>query len=116
MDEISTEAELARAEKINVETMRKLDDIIDRYQLPAHTVGFGVKGAVTWSPNPVRNYRDFKALDFNLAELSWIWGINRGVLTPPGLDEQWLVSFAHKQKDMDLLVAAFEELGKALRS
>jgi glutamate-1-semialdehyde 2,1-aminomutase len=55
-------------------------------------------------------------LDFNLAELSWIWGINRGVLTPPGLDEQWLVSFAHKQKDMDLLVAAFEELGKALRS
>jgi glutamate-1-semialdehyde 2,1-aminomutase len=116
MDEISTGAELARAEKINVETMRKLDEIIERYQLPAHTVGFGVKGAITWSPNPVRNYRDFKALDFNLAELSWIWGINRGVLTPPGLDEQWLVSFAHKQKDMDLLVAAFEELGKALRS
>jgi glutamate-1-semialdehyde 2,1-aminomutase len=116
MDAISTEDEISRAEKINIETLRKLDEVIEKYQLPAHTVGFGVKGAVTWSPNPVRNYRDFKALDFKLAELSWIWGINRGVLTPPGLDEQWLVSFAHKQKDMDLLVRAFEELGAALRS
>lgn len=116
MDAISTEEEINRAEKINIETMRKLNEVIERYQLPAHTVGFGVKGAVTWSPNPVRNYRDFKALDFNLAELSWIWGINRGVLTPPGLDEQWLVSFAHKQRDMDLLVNAFDALGKALRS
>jgi glutamate-1-semialdehyde 2,1-aminomutase len=116
MDAISTQEEINKAEKINIETMRKLDEVIEKYQLPAHTVGFGVKGAVTWSPKPVRNYRDFKALDFNLAELSWIWGINRGVLTPPGLDEQWLVSFAHKQRDMDLLVNAFDELGKALRS
>lgn len=116
MDAISTEEEINKAEKINIETMRKLNEIIEKYQLPAHTVGFGVKGAVTWSPNPVRNYRDFKSLDFNLAELSWIWGINRGVLTPPGLDEQWLVSFAHKQRDMDLLVNAFDALGKALRS
>ena len=116
MDEIATHAELEKAEKINLETMRKLDEVIAKYKLPAHTVGFGVKGAVTWSAQPVRNYRDFKALDFNLAELSWIWGINRGVLTPPGLDEQWLVSFAHKQKDMDLLVRAFDELGRGLRS
>jgi glutamate-1-semialdehyde 2,1-aminomutase len=116
MDAISTEDEINRAEETNVETMRKLDKVIENYQLPAHTVGFGVKGAVTWSPKPVRNYRDFKALDFKLAELSWIWGINRGVLTPPGLDEQWLVSFAHRQKDMDLLVRAFEELGSALRN
>jgi glutamate-1-semialdehyde 2,1-aminomutase len=78
-------------------------------------VGFGVKGAVIWSPTAVRNYRDFKATNFELAELSWLWGINRGIITPPGLDEQWLVSFAHTQRDMNKMVESFRELAKALR-
>ena len=89
---------------------------IAQYELPAHTVGFGVKGAVTWSPTPVRTYRDYKRTDFAAAELSWLWGVNRGILTPPGLDEQWLVSLAHTSEDMGLLVGAFAELAEALRS
>ncbi|MEY3625132.1 MAG: hypothetical protein RL696_513, partial [Actinomycetota bacterium] len=92
------------------------DAIIAQYELPAHTVGMGLKGAITWSTAPVRNYRDFKAVDFEMAELSWIWGINRGIITPPGLDEQWLVSLMHTQRDMDKLVEHFRELAVALRS
>ena len=53
--------------------------------------------------------------DFGVAELSWLWGVNRGILTPPGLDEQWLVSLAHTQDDMDHLVSHFHSLAKALR-
>jgi glutamate-1-semialdehyde 2,1-aminomutase len=64
----------------------------------------------------VRNYRDYKATDFRMAELSWLWGVNRGILTPPGLDEQWLVSLAHTDEDMDHLVAHFRELAEALRA
>jgi glutamate-1-semialdehyde 2,1-aminomutase len=116
VDDIATAERLAAAEKINYDTLDAIDAIIDEYALPAHTVGFGVKGAVIWSPTPVRNYRDFKATDFEVAELSWLWGINRGIITPPGLDEQWLVSFAHTQKDMNKLVESFRELAKALRS
>lgn len=116
VDEIATEDALAKAEAINRATLAKLDQIIAEYELPAHTVGFGVKGALIWSPKAVRNYRDFKTTDFEVAELSWLWGVNRGVLTPPGLDEQWLVSLATTQKDMDRLVSANRELAKALRS
>jgi glutamate-1-semialdehyde 2,1-aminomutase len=116
VDELATEAAVGKAEAINIETLKKLDAVIAKYELPAHTIGFGVKGAVIWSETPVRNYRDFKATDFEVAELSWLWGVNRGVLTPPGLDEQWLVSLAHKQSDMDKLVDSFTELAKALRS
>jgi glutamate-1-semialdehyde 2,1-aminomutase len=114
-DEIATKEALAKAEAINMETLRKLDEIIREFELPAHTIGFGVKGAMIWSPTPVRNYRDFKNTDFLAAELSWIWGVNRGVLTPPGLDEQWLVSLMHTQKDMDQLVDHWRELASALR-
>jgi glutamate-1-semialdehyde 2,1-aminomutase len=115
VDNIATEAALAKAEGINNATLDAIDKIIDEYALPAHTVGFGVKGAVIWSPSPVRNYRDFKSTDFELAELSWLWGLNRGIITPPGLDEQWLVSFAHTQNDMNKLVRSFREFAKAIR-
>jgi glutamate-1-semialdehyde 2,1-aminomutase len=115
VDNIATEEALGKAEGINNATLDAIDKIIDEYALPAHTVGFGVKGAVIWSPTPVRNYRDFKATDFEMAELSWLWGINRGIITPPGLDEQWLVSFAHTQNDMNKMVRSFEDLAKAIR-
>ena len=64
----------------------------------------------------MRNYRDYKRTDFGAAELRWLWGVNRGILTPPGLDEQWLVSLAHTCDDMDLLVEEFRELAEALRA
>ena len=115
VDEVATEAALEEAEKINLTTLRKIQEIIDKYELPAHTVGLGVKGAVIWSPTPNRNYRDFKNTNFLLAELNWLWFLNRGIITPPGLDEQWLVSFATTQADMDKVVQAFEDLAKLLR-
>ena len=116
VDAICTPEALHAAEALNETALRTLDAVIAEYELPAHTVGFGVKGAVTWSPTPVRTYRDYKRTDFETAELSWLWGVNRGILTPPGLDEQWLVSLAHTESDMDLLIGAFTELAAALRA
>lgn len=116
IDEIATDEALAAAERLNVDALEQMNAIIDTHQLPVHTVGFGVKGAVTWAATPVRNYRDYKRTDFGAAELSWLWGVNRGVLTPPGLDEQWLVSLAHTSGDMNILVGEFGDLAEALRA
>jgi len=115
-DVIFTHDSLVKAEKFNQQALERINAIIEQYQLPAHTVGFGVKGCITWSTEPVRNYRDYKATDFALAELSWLWSLNRGIMTPPGLDEQWLISLAHGQKEVDILVEDFESFAKALRS
>lgn len=116
VDRICTDEALADAEAFNMQALDRISDIIEEYELPAHTVGFGVKGCVTWSPTPVRNYRDYKATDFKIAELSWLWSINRGIITPPGLDEQWLISLAHGQTEIDMLVEDFRQLAQALRS
>ena len=116
IDEIATPEALGAAEKLNVDALTLMDGIIAEHELPAHTVGFGVKGAVTWSPTPVRTYRDYKRTDFGAAELSWLWGVNRGILTPPGLDEQWLVSLAHTDADMARLVEDFAQLAEAIRA
>ncbi len=85
------------------------DEIIAGASLPAHTVQLGAKGCVTYSTEPVRNYRDYKATDFDLAFASWIWGINRGILLPPGLDEQWLISVVHTDADVDRAAQVFED-------
>ncbi len=87
----ATEAAIAR----NRLLLDAVDGIIAAAGLPAHTVQFGAKGCVTWAREPIQNYRDYKATDFDLAFAQWMHGINRGVLLPPGLDEQWLISVMH---------------------
>lgn len=115
IDKIFTPEALTKAESLNIQALTRIQEIIDTYELPAHTVGFGVKGCVTWSDTPVRNYRDYKATNFQIAELSFIWSLNHGILTPPGLDEQWLISLAHGQAEIDFMVNDFSELAKTLR-
>lgn len=116
IDRICTDAALADAETLNLQALTRIGEIIDEYQLPAHTVGFGVKGCVTWSTAPVRNYRDYKATDFGIAEAHWLFALNRGIITPPGLDEQWLISLAHGQTEIDILVEDFRDFAKAIRA
>jgi glutamate-1-semialdehyde 2,1-aminomutase len=87
--------------------------------MPAHAVHCGAKGCITWSRSPVRNYRDYLATDFDLAFAQWIWGVNRGVLLPPGLDEQWLLSVAHTEADiasaLDVLTGFLDALADPSR-
>jgi glutamate-1-semialdehyde 2,1-aminomutase len=116
IDRICTDEAMAKAEAFNMQALDRISAIIDEFELPAHTVGFGVKGCVTWSTNPVRNYRDYKATDFGIAEAHWLFSLNRGIITPPGLDEQWLISLAHGQAEIDLLVEDFREFAIALRA
>ena len=115
IDRICTDEAMAKAEAFNMQALDRISAIIDEFELPAHTVGFGVKGCVTWSTTAVRNYRDYKATDFGIAEAHWLFSLNRGIITPPGLDEQWLISLAHGQAEIDLLVEDFHEFAIALR-
>ena len=116
VDRLCTPEALQRCEDLNRQALTRISEIINEYEIPAHTVGFGVKGCITWSPTPVRNYRDYKATDFDIAELSFFWSLNRNVMTPPGLDEQWLISLAHGQKEIDIIVGDFLEFAQALRA
>ena len=106
----ATNAAIAR----NGRFIETCGEIIHRAGLPAHTVQLGAKGCVTFSPEPVRNYRDYRATDFDLAYASWIWGINRGILLPPGLDEQWLISIMHTDEDIAHATEVFSSFVDAL--
>jgi glutamate-1-semialdehyde 2,1-aminomutase len=114
LGEICDRVAFDRTARLNAKMLSDAQETIDRYSLPAHTVQMGAKGCVTWSHEPIQNYRDYKATDFDIAFAHWIYGINRGILLPPGLDEQWLVSVQHDDADVAHHSAVFEDFAKEL--
>ena len=109
LTEACTPEAIDHAIALNHRLVEACQKIIDDAGLPAHTVEFGAKGCITWSIEPVRNYRDYKATDFDLAFAQWMHGINRGILLPPGLDEQWLISVMHSEADAMRYADVFAE-------
>jgi glutamate-1-semialdehyde 2,1-aminomutase len=109
LSEICTPEVQRSVNDLNSKLVAACQGTIDRAGLPAHTVQFGAKGCVTWSEEPIQNYRDYKATDFDLAFAQWMHGINRGILLPPGLDEQWLISVLHGDEQAMRYEAVFQE-------
>ncbi len=114
LSEICTQDAFDRTAAMNTRMLSDAQVIIDEFDLPAHTVQMGAKGCVTWTVDPIRNYRDYKGTDFDVAFAHWIYGINRGILLPPGLDEQWLVSVQHTDVEADRQTEVFRDFAKEL--
>jgi glutamate-1-semialdehyde 2,1-aminomutase len=83
--------------------------VIDELELPAYAINVGPKGCVMFTPQRVTNYRDFIGLDAELWEASFFYLANRGILLPPGPDDQWTLSVAHNDAEIDRHVATFRE-------
>ena len=109
-DRQATEEAIAR----NGRLVDACQEVIDDADLPAHTVRFGAKGCVTWRRERVRNYRDYLSGHIEVAFSQWIHGINRGILLPPGLDEQWLVSVMHDERTAMRYAEVFAEFAAEL--
>jgi len=115
VDDIANKKNYSLTRELNLRLVNKLFTTIVDFKLPSHLTVMGLKGCITWSENILLNFRDYKAQDFDLAELTWLWFLNRKIVTPPGLDDQWLVSFAHSEEDIQMVADAFSELAQALR-
>jgi glutamate-1-semialdehyde 2,1-aminomutase len=98
---------------INDRLMQGCDRIIAEYGLPAHTVGMGSKGCVTFSPEPVREYRDYVTkIHHDLSDLAWLYHMNHGIFMTPGQDEEWTLSVAHTDEHLAKYLDAFERFAR----
>jgi glutamate-1-semialdehyde 2,1-aminomutase len=88
--------------------------ILDEYRLPGYAINVGAKGAVLFSPKRVTNYRDFIGIDEELWTAFYFFLANRGILLPPGSDEQWTLSVAHSDADIERHVEVFGEFAREL--
>jgi len=91
--------------------------VVERYGLPAYSVGIGAKGCVTFSPTRIVDYETFKEnQDVELTELAWLYNLNRGIFMTPGREEEWTLSVAHDEEAVDAFVSVFDELARELTS
>jgi glutamate-1-semialdehyde 2,1-aminomutase len=101
-------------ERIGARLAGGLDKAIAEHDIPAHTIDLGCKGCVSYRSEPLTNYRDFLETNTALYEASYPWMVNRGVFMTPGDEEQWTLSVAHGDEQIDRYVDAFGEFCAAL--
>src|SRR5918992_2274368 len=88
--------------------------VLDEFGLPGYAINVGPKGCVMFTPDRVTNYRDFIGLDTDLWSASFFYLANRGILLPPGPDDQWTLSVQHTDADIDRYIEVFRDFGREL--
>src|SRR5439155_24814988 len=73
--------------------------IIEEFDLPMHVAQIGAKGCAMFRHERARNYRAWWEIDMDVFYAYWLFLANRGILFPPGFDDQWTVSIQHTQED-----------------
>jgi len=113
--EVLTAAAYEHVNRLN----RRLTDghskIIARTGLSAYAIGAGANGALMLYPKPLRNYRDWVGINVDLWKHYWFGMVNRGVLPQAHWwDEQWTISVAHTEENIDRHLEAFADVAPAL--
>jgi glutamate-1-semialdehyde 2,1-aminomutase len=113
--EVLTPEAYERLDAVNERLLAGCQAVIEKYRLPGYAVGVGSKGFVTFSPVRIVDYETFKAnQEEDIAELAWLFNINRGIFMTPGREEEWTLSVTHTEEAADDYVAVFEELAREL--
>ena len=113
LTQVLTDDAYAKLESSNQWLLGRCDEIIEQYGLPCYTSGIGAKGCVVFSPEPLREYRDYLTkVDGDLATLAWLYHMNHGVFMTPGVEEEWTLSVAHTEADMQKFADALEAFAR----
>jgi glutamate-1-semialdehyde 2,1-aminomutase len=88
--------------------------ILDEFELPGYAINVGPKGCIMFTPERVTNYRDFIGLDSELWTAFFFYLVNRGILLPPGPDDQWTLSVQHTEAEVDRHIEVFAGFAKEL--
>ena len=113
--DILTPDAYALLDRLNDRILGGCDEVIRKYNLPGYSIGVAGKGCVTFSTAKIVDYETFKAnQDAELAELAWLFNMNRGIFMTPGREEEWTLSVTHDDAAIDAYVAVFEEMAADL--
>ncbi len=110
-EEVMTPEAYKHLDYINDQLIEKCDAICEKYGFPGYTVGISSKGCVNFATGKITDYETFiEYQDVGLCALAWLYNINRGIIMAAGREEEWTLSVAHNDEDVERWVTAFEDL------
>jgi glutamate-1-semialdehyde 2,1-aminomutase len=113
--EVLTPEAYERLDALNERILGGCTEVIEKHSLSGYAVGVGSKGCVTFSPQKIVDYETFKYnQDAELADLAWLFNMNRGIFMTPGREEEWTLSVTHTEQAVDRYVEVFEEMAAEL--
>lgn len=113
--EVLTPVAYERINRLSQRLVEGHNKIVKSAGLSAYSIGAGANGALMLYPKPLKNYRDWVTIDVDLWKHYWFGMVNRGVLCQAHWwDEQWTISVAHTDADIDRHLEAFAEIAPAL--
>jgi len=113
LTQVLTDDVYAHLEQTNRRLLDSCQEIIDSHGLPAYTEGLGAKGCVIFASERMYEYRDYLTkVDDELSTLAWLYHMNHGVFMTPGVEEEWTLSIAHDEDDLQTYVEAFEAFAR----
>jgi glutamate-1-semialdehyde 2,1-aminomutase len=113
--EVLTPDAYTHLDRLNDRILAGCQTVIEKHNLPGYSVGVGSKGCVTFSPVEIVDYETFKAnQDADMAELAWLFNMNRGIFMTPGREEEWTLSVTHDDASVDAYVQVFDAMADEL--
>jgi glutamate-1-semialdehyde 2,1-aminomutase len=114
LTEVLTKDAYVRLDEIDA-ILRRCEDVIATYRLPASMKTLSAKGSIDWRIEPIHEYRDLWEIDDRVPQLAWLWQLNRGVFKSPGSKwESWTSSIVMSDEDAQRYVDNFESFAQAI--
>ena len=90
--------------------------LMSRHKIPGHVVDISPCGAVFFTTQPVKNWRELLLHEEEtLWHNYWFGMVNHGIIPQPfGFEEQWTISIQHTKEDIDQHLEAFETIAPML--
>lgn len=107
LSDVLTPDAYAHLDKLGSRLAQGCSGIVADHGVPAHAVDLGAKGCVSYRAEPLRSFRDFLETNPLLFEASFPYMVNRGIFMTPGDEEQWTLSVAHTEADIDAYLDVF---------
>jgi glutamate-1-semialdehyde 2,1-aminomutase len=113
--EVLTPEAYRHLDHLNERLISGCSAVIDQHRLPGYALGVGSKGCVTFASIKIIDYETFKAQqDAELADLAWLYNMNRGIYMTPGREEEWTLSVTHTDASVDAYIAVFDAMAGEL--
>jgi glutamate-1-semialdehyde 2,1-aminomutase len=115
LKEILTEDAFKRLGKLGELLAEGYQDIVKDRRLNGQVQWAGPSGALVFADRPVTDWRSFQTINVGRWFAYWLSMLNEGIIPcGTGPDEQWTISVAHNEQDIQTDVEAFDKAAKTV--